>query len=418
MTGKTKADRSQPETAAKATEDGYDRFARRAQRVSQLAVIAVVWCVCLGLGWQELRRHTISRSLAGVTPAQVELLGFKIDLERRDTALRDALDTEVQKISRTKAAEPPPAYDPDLTLAAMRRGRSARSALQGARVLWIDSAPDHNAVEQFMLEDLGVHVQRASDPDEAEAILKSAWPFGGNRPDYRIDAIISYVGAPAASKTALQACPVWFHAPLQGWNAPGLSPQALNANLGRGFLSPGYAFAERLAQAECPKGGAPPCKGGRPLGRNGAYLTDRAAPRLVFYSASNGGAAMNACARTVTNRVEVLLNTVISILEESRGLGEVETTLPLTPPPAPPAPAAPAARGGAKVAVKSGPEVIEPRCNTLSPARTLDLLGQFQARSGQVSQDALDQFWKQNGLCGSPAWPQGGPPVTTQGDPR
>lgn len=46
--------------------------------------------------------------------------------------------------------------------------------------------------------------------------------------------------------------------------------------------------------------------------------TDHTHPRIIFYSASSGGIVADQCARIITNRIDVLLNGVVSALEEIR----------------------------------------------------------------------------------------------------
>jgi hypothetical protein len=45
-------------------------------------------------------------------------------------------------------------------------------------------------------------------------------------------------------------------------------------------------------------------------------LANHEQPRIIFYSASNGSVVTSQCARVVTNRTDVLLQNVVSLLEE------------------------------------------------------------------------------------------------------
>jgi hypothetical protein len=47
-------------------------------------------------------------------------------------------------------------------------------------------------------------------------------------------------------------------------------------------------------------------------------FADRQRPRIVFYTSSSGGRAANWCARTITNRPEVFLESVVSALASFR----------------------------------------------------------------------------------------------------
>jgi len=47
-------------------------------------------------------------------------------------------------------------------------------------------------------------------------------------------------------------------------------------------------------------------------------FTDPEHPRIIYYTSVAGGFAASRCARIVTNQVDVLLQNVVSVLEEAR----------------------------------------------------------------------------------------------------
>jgi hypothetical protein len=115
----------------------------------------------------------------------------------------------------------------------------------------------------------------------------------------RYDLIISNVdGNPAVAP--LTKCPVYFsQMPDSGPTSGTLADFNASQN---NAPRQGFAFAEWLATNEATKK---------------AYMEPQRL-KLVFYSGSTGGIATTICARIITNYADILLQNVVSALEESR----------------------------------------------------------------------------------------------------
>jgi CheY-like chemotaxis protein len=55
----------------------------------------------------------------------------------------------------------------------MRRAQRIRDVLQGARILWVDENPLNNLPERRSLQSMGIHVDVATDAEEAFALLSA-----------------------------------------------------------------------------------------------------------------------------------------------------------------------------------------------------------------------------------------------------
>lgn len=172
---------------------------------------------------------------------------------------------------------------------AVERASVNASAMAGARILWVDSHPENNQEEANILMNFGIDIRRALSTKEALILL----------PGYDPDLIIADIGrdADADDRLPLQNCPAhYFDLPI------GLSGNLDELNnvtmAGTGKVA-GFGMAEAISK-EFPK------------------YTDHFQSRLIFYSASNGGRVSDQCARIITNRADILLQTVVSALEEFR----------------------------------------------------------------------------------------------------
>ncbi len=176
-------------------------------------------------------------------------------------------------------------FDLTFAQAAIVRAKRDAPALDGALVLWVDNNPGHNKDEQSILEDFGIRFVRALSTDEAMERL--------DRDKY--DLIITNV-ARQESPRPLAVCQVHYF----DWPSDELKQQ-FNGNLG--------AF-----NIETNKAGI----GGFVFMDEVKAKYREAAPPIIFYSASNGGKVVSLCAKTITNRADILLQSVISSLEEQR----------------------------------------------------------------------------------------------------
>lgn len=179
----------------------------------------------------------------------------------------------------------------DFALASISRAERVLPAINGASVLWVDPHPNNNVFETRVIEDMGIKVQAAVSTKAAADLLKET-PF---------DVVISNVWRPDDDdnpRPPLKLCPLVYSAFPEEPKPPGDLREFNNKQI----TSPqgGYAMAEYLAQS------FPDMFG------------DTQKPRIIFYSSSNGGLVSNLCARIVTNRPDIMLQTLISALEELR----------------------------------------------------------------------------------------------------
>ncbi len=171
--------------------------------------------------------------------------------------------------------------------AAIVRAQRVAPAVKGALVLWVDPNPDNNKQPEDILSDLGIQIVRASSTDEAMQQLSRR----------NFDLIISNVVRANEPGKELKKCPVRYF----GWPSDKLQKtwnnnlDAFNAE-NNSRAQAGFTLLEQVKQT----------------------LGDRAPP-MILYSASNGGGIVaDPCAKIITNRVDLLLQNVVSALEEQR----------------------------------------------------------------------------------------------------
>jgi hypothetical protein len=211
-----------------------------------------------------------------------EVFGLKFD--------RKVADEKVAKLESSRITQ----EDRGFAQGAIDRAARVGSAVAGARILWLDTNLENNVVERQILEAMSISIQRALSLQDAQALARQA---ASDREPY--DLIISNVSREPGTGPLIR-CPVYYSAIPRGvpWSRTlGEFNAAQNSSPRLGF-----AFAEWLANDPI---SAP------------AYMREQR-PKLIFYSASNGGIASSICARTVTNYADVLLQNVVSALEESR----------------------------------------------------------------------------------------------------
>lgn len=183
--------------------------------------------------------------------------------------------------------------------AIIRASRNAE-AIVGARILWVDGNPQNNDLEASILSDIGIEVRRALSTGEALSLL----------PGFAPDLIISNIVRDGDAQLPLNNCPAhYFEVP----SGASISLKKLNEDTMAGTgKATGFGMAEAISQ-KFPD------------------YTKHAQPRLIFYSGANGGVVAAQCARLVTNRVDVLLQGVVSALEEFRWQQLKDSTQPLRP---------------------------------------------------------------------------------------
>jgi CheY-like chemotaxis protein len=215
------------------------------------------------------------------TISHFEGFGFKFD--RRNA------EDNVRKLEHKLQGSNELTINATFALAAIARASNAPQAITGSRIMWVDSNWENNTIEQAILEDMGIDVYRFSNNDEA---IRSI-------PIIRPDLIISNVSRKNEPSSQLRTCPahyyalpVWANMPLDVLNKGIISGTVPNAA--------GFSLAEKIAN----------------MPSEFRSLASPEAPRIIFYSARSGEISASKCARLVTNRADVLLNSVVSILEE------------------------------------------------------------------------------------------------------
>jgi CheY-like chemotaxis protein len=208
----------------------------------------------------------------------VDVFGISID--------RPAAERSLTKIAERKDSALPGinlAYARGAVTRAIRNG----SAIAGSHILWVDGHPDNNQDEANILNDIGIDVRRATNTKDALTIL----------PSYQPDLIISNVVRDGDEHIALKNCPAhYFEVPA---GLPIDLPELNSETMAGTGKATGFSMAEAISN----------------IAALAAY-TDHDQPRIIFYSASNGGIAASQCARSVINRADLLLQSVISGIEE------------------------------------------------------------------------------------------------------
>jgi hypothetical protein len=271
MSGDEKA-RSTVNDTASAVKSIVDAIFSVVAMLLLVAVLFTIWS-----SWADVRPYLASW-LKNAT--HIGIPGISID---RQLSAEKSITQIAQRTVQDKAD----GFKIDTSFAngAIARASRSAAAIRGARILWVDPNPQNNDEEASILRDMGIEVQRSFNTTQALKLLQSIHP----------DIIISDVGRDDDVHDPLQNCPAhYFAVPI------GLSVELakLNADTMAGTgKARGFSMAEAISKVA-------------PL------YTNHFRPRLIYYSASTGGLAASQCARIVTNRADVLLQSVVSVLEE------------------------------------------------------------------------------------------------------
>jgi len=240
-----------------------------AEFLKALAVVAVVLFVIL-------KWPFFARWLDTVTHA--EFWGLKFD--------RAAATQKINELSQDKTRP----FNEQFAQAALTRAQAVLPAISGARLLWVDQHPSNNTLLAGILRDIGVTVQLALSTEDAVAFQK-AEPF---------DLVISNQSRKEKYIPLNKCAAAYFAFPddhirdeYQG------DLNRFNADIQQKPPG-GFAMAEQFA-GDFPE-----------------QFGDTQAPRIILFTAASGGIAASACVRIVTNRNDILLQSVISALEELR----------------------------------------------------------------------------------------------------
>lgn len=247
-----------------------------AEALTELAKLALVIAVLVFL-WSN-REPVQNYALQWLDSAsKLSFAGFSI--ERQNSAEKTIDEIKVKKGSLV---------DVDLARGAIARASRNAPAIQGSRILWVDDHPTNNVLEREVLKTIGIDVFLADDTKEALVLLRRVAP----------DLIISNIARETDKAQPLRNCPAhYFEMP----DGVAEDIATLNKNLLEGNTkATGFSLAETISGLS-----------GLPI-----KFTDHASPRIIFYTAASGTISASQCARLVTNRPAVLLNAVVSALEE------------------------------------------------------------------------------------------------------
>jgi hypothetical protein len=264
----------EPNGSQSSSETWIDGLLRQAMSLIRIAFLLLLF-LYVAFHWPDL-----SNWLSSITHG--EAFGIKFD--------RNAAEQKVDALQPKSISQ----KDRMFAQGAVARAARVGAAVAGARILWLDTNLPNNVAERQILETMNIGVQRALSLVDAENLARQA--VADKEP---FDLIISNVSS-NDGPGPLVKCPVAYSEVPAGMTFSG-TLAAFNAQQNS---SPrmGFAFAEWLASN---------------ADTADAYMRPEQ-PRLIFYSGSNGGIVSTICARIVTNYADILLQNIVSALEESR----------------------------------------------------------------------------------------------------
>lgn len=266
---------------ARSLAEIFDRFAGASLRFITAVGLA------LFLGWLVSDVSFFKSWLNSLTKG--ELFGFKFERQVVEEVTKDLTQILTSDEVGIDVAS-------RLSEAAVARAVHSAPAIIGARVLWVDDNPQNNARLIRILRTLRIDVTEARTNDQALAAAR----------DYPFDLVISDVWRAREIGGELQHCQVhYFDFPDQTLRADAAKASAASGtdplvafNIKQNSTAPaGFELAERLHNES-------------------GQLASK--PRLLFYAGRSAGIVRSLCGDGITNRIDVLLQSVVSLLEEQR----------------------------------------------------------------------------------------------------
>jgi len=250
--------------------EGVSSILKALTGLGQVVLLGVVTAFFL-LNWNFFRQWL-------VTMTHLEFLGLKFDRVAAEEKF-----AEIKKKGDLPFAE-----------AALVRAARVLPALNGARILWVDAHPENNRLERGILEDLGMHVQVSLSPEDALELVKHEQPRN-------FDVVISSVRFDDKSRPPLRCCQVHFYDFPSAYTREHSKNDLAEFNkVSNTSPQGGFALADQLAN-DYPQ-----------------LIGNYQRSRIIFYTGGAAGVVTVRCARAVTNQADVLLHSVISVLEELR----------------------------------------------------------------------------------------------------
>ena len=243
-----------------------------AQRAIYLAVLLAV------LLWAFTNQSVITEWVKDVTKA--ELFGVKLE--------RDVIDRAERELEKLLGeTENPREY----SKAAITRAVHSYAAIKNANVLWVSDRPDDQSNSDIVeiLRQISINVAVLTN-------VKGAMDYVENN---QVDLIVTDVwfGADQVGTSPIKTCHVFYsNFPSSYQKAPGETLNDFNKK--QNLAAPGgYYLAELIEQK---------------------YGYSDGKPKLIFYSAENARISRSFCGNGIYNRYDLLLQAIISQLEEKR----------------------------------------------------------------------------------------------------
>ncbi|WP_250523462.1 MULTISPECIES: hypothetical protein [unclassified Caballeronia] len=254
-----------------------------AARKTGIFMLAILIVAAIAVNWNHIAPY-LKFWLNDIT--HLKILGVEIDREKAE----NEVDRLIKKFEGNKSDDEMQ-IDATAARGALARALNSARAIAGTRLLWVDQNPDNNARELSFLRSIGIETFHVGSTSEALKFI----------PVIRPDVIISNISRPKDAPERLGNCPAHYYA-LPSWANGYSSLDQLNLDVNSGKTeAKGFALAEEVSKLPIPYN----------------ELADKENSRIIFYTARSGGISSSQCGRIVTNRTDVLLNEVVSVLEES-----------------------------------------------------------------------------------------------------
>jgi CheY-like chemotaxis protein len=264
-----------------------------------LTLLKIVAIAC-ALYWGYSHSEFIETWLWGLTSGEVA--GLKFQREVFDEA-STALAAYSERVAACHSAEDSFCLDKTFGEDAIQRASRVAPAIVDARILWVDDKPEQNAPIANILQKMGMRVETRNWTQDALNALKVA-PY---------DVIITNVWRPRdpdQRKRSLTVCPVHYFDFPRGLDtssffrdedlakdkdqARALALERFNADANLHGAA-GFGLADTVLAD---------------------WGNDDSVPQIIFFTAENARVARPLCGYRITNRGDVLLNAIVSILEQ------------------------------------------------------------------------------------------------------
>jgi CheY-like chemotaxis protein len=237
--------------------------------------------------WATFHQTYIASWLENVTDTQV--LGVTLKRQNVDQATK-ALKKVEDQVNENAAASGP--IDDQLLQATLARAVRAAPAIVDAQVLWVDDKPENNLHIASFLHSIGIKLKSVGSTKDALESLRTT--------PYSL-VITNVFRRNDPGKIPLKKCRVYYFD----------FPTAVDEH-----KFTGSSTAERLAAFNAQENQSGPA--GYSLLEQLALDRGATAPRTIVFSAENASISRSLCGDIITNRFDILLHSIVSLLEEAR----------------------------------------------------------------------------------------------------